>query len=345
MEDHFLREVLSQPDVWRRTLALMFGKDSPLKGIDKLIGDGPVLFTGCGSSYCLSLAAAPMWTRFVGGPARALSASDVMMYPESYLPRGVKGTVVGISRSGTTEETREAMRLLRKSFGWRTIGVTCHAGTGILDECEGSLVLAEAAETARFTTRALTTTMLAMEILAAVKARDRKLGQELRRLPDLTDGLLARHGPFIKDMAGKGDFDQYVYLGQGPYFGFAMESMLKTKEMALTAAEAYPSLEYMHGAKYAAGAKTLITMLLSDGGKMPQLEMLAKLKELGARTAVVCERATPEVAAGADFVMELNSGLSDYGRMLLVMPLMQLFVYHRACALGRSAWIKRMVYH
>jgi glucosamine--fructose-6-phosphate aminotransferase (isomerizing) len=344
MEDHLLREILSQPTVWRRTLAALFGKDSPLKWLDPLVGDGPVLFTGMGSSYYLSMAAAPMWARLVGSRVLVSSASDVLTCPEACAARGAKGTVFGISRSGETFETRDAVRLLRRRHGWKAIGVTCHVDTALTKECEASLILDAAAETSRFTTRALTTTLLAMEAWAAVRSGSAEFEAELKRLPDLADGLLTRCGALVKDKAAHKDYSRFVYLGQGPYLGFARELMLKTEEIVRAPAEVCETLEYLHGQKYAADASTLITVILSDAGAQYQLDALAKIKEVGAKVAVVCEKATREIAADTDFIIELSSGLSDHGRMLLVMPLMQLFIYHRAVATGHSAWINEMVY-
>ncbi len=344
MEDHLLKEIFSQPDVWRRTLDRMFGNDSPLKGIDALIGDGPVLFTGMGSSYYLSIAAAPMWRHYVGGKARVLSSSSVITYPEICASGLAKGTVFGISRSGETFETRDAVRLLRRTHGWSSIGVTCHAGTPVLAESEGSLVISEAAEISRFTTCAFTTTVLTLQALAARRAGNSELEGELRRLPDLVDGLLTHYGALVKDKAAQGNYSRFVYLGQGPYLGFARELMLKIEEIARVPAEVCETLEYLHGPKYAADESTLVTVILSDAGAQYQMDALVKIKEVGAKVAVVCEKATPEVATGTEFVIELSSGLSDFGRMLLVMPLMQLFIYHRAVAAGQSAWIKKMVY-
>ena len=143
-----------------------------------------------GSSYYLSIAAAPMWRHYVGGRAQALSSSDVITYPEIYASGPAKGTVFGISRSGETFETRDAVRLLRRTYGWRSIGVTCHADTPVLAESEVSLVLDEAAETSRFTTRALTATVLALQALAAGRTKNSRAREELRRLPDLADGPL-----------------------------------------------------------------------------------------------------------------------------------------------------------
>lgn len=344
MEDHILREILSQPEVWQRTLDRMFGNDSPLKQINALIGDSPVLFTGMGSSYYLSIATAPMWRHYVGGRTRVLSASDLITYPEARTPGGAKGTVFGISRSGETFETRDAVRILRQTHGWSSIGVTCHPNTPVLVESEGSLILDEAVEISRFTTRAFTTTVLALQALAAMRTKNSELEGELRRLPDLAEGLLTRYGALVKDKATQGSCNRFVYLGQGPYLGFAKELTLKAEEVIRVPAEVCETLEYLHGPKYAADASTLITVILSDAGAQYQLDALAKIKGVGAKVAVLCEKATPDIAAGTDFVIELNSGLSDYGRMLLVMPLMQLFIYYRAVAAGQSAWIKEMVY-
>ena len=84
--------------------------------------------------------------------------------------------------------------------------------------------------------------------------------------------------------------------------------------------------------------------MLSGSGECYEPDALSKIREVGTRVAVIGETVTSDAAAGADFVIELGSGLSEYGRMLLVMPLMQLFVYHRAVAAGRSAWIRELVY-
>jgi fructoselysine-6-P-deglycase FrlB-like protein len=297
-----------------------------------------------GSSYYLSVATAPMWRHYVGGKTRALSSSNIITYPEICASDLAKGTVFGISRSGETFETRDAIRMLRQTHGWSSIGVTCHQNTPVLAESEGSLVLDEAVEISKFTTRALTTTVLALQALAAFRSRNTELEGELRRLPDLAEGLLTRYGALVKDKATQGNCNRFVYLGQGPYLGFARELMLKVEEIIRVPAEVCETLEYLHGPKYAADPSTLVTVILSDAGARYQLDALAKIKGIGGKVAVVCEKATPDIAAGTDFIIELNSGLSDYGRMLLVMPLTQLFVYQRAVAAGQSAWIKEMVY-
>jgi glucosamine--fructose-6-phosphate aminotransferase (isomerizing) len=335
MGQHTIDEIHSQPDIWRRTLEMMRGAAGPLAQLDGYGQRAPVLFTGCGSSYYLALSAAAAWSRFAGVPGMALSATDVMMYPECHFSAPMQGTVVAISRSGKTIETRDAIGHLKQKLAWQAIGISCNAGSAIVGECDAAVILDDAAEKSRFTTRAFTTTLLTALLWAARRGL-LELEEELRQAPDLAARLIERYEIDARELARSGKFDQYIYLGQGPYFGLASEAMLKTKEMACTPAEAYHSLEIMHGPRYAAGASTLIVVLLSDGGRKWQLELLPKLKGFGAQVLVICEQAAPEVREHSDWVWELRSGLSDYGRMLLVMPLVQLFAYYRALALGKT---------
>ena len=340
--DHYvLKEILSQPEIWQRTLAWMQAGNVREK-IWSLIGQGPAAFAGCGSSYYLSLACSPIWNALGAAPAWALSASDLILYPDGYWRGQRPGTVIAVSRSGKTVETCEAVRCAR-TLGWHAVGMTCYGDTPLIAACEESLVLTGAAEVSRFATRALTAMILTLEMLLARNTQNEELLRELLQLPENASRLLGRYGGEIKDFAETGAFQDYVYLGQGPFFGIALELALKTKEMVRTSAVAYPSLEFLHGPRYAATSSTLIVVLLSDGGNKYQLELLPKMKPLGAKIAVVCERAVAEVAAHADFVLELESGLSDYARMLLMVPLLQLFAYHRAIAVGKSAWIEQMV--
>lgn len=332
MGQYTIQEIHSQPDIWRHTLTGMLCDASPLAALEAYAREAPVLFTGCGSSYYAALAAAAAWSRFTGVPGIALSATEVMMYPECHFPAGMRGTVVALSRSGKTIETRDAASALR----WPTVGISCHPESAVLSVCGAQIVLAGAAEKSRFTTRVFTSTLLTVLLWAARRAGHRELERELLKAPDLAAGLIGRYEPAAQDLARNGAFDQYIYLGQGPYFGLASEAMLKTKEMAGTPAEVYHTQELLHGPKYAVGPSTLVVVLLSDGGRAWQLELLPKLKGFGAQVLVISDEASPEVRAHADWVWEIHSGLSDYGRLLLVMPLVQLFAYYRALALGKT---------
>src|SRR4030042_5546830 len=112
--------------------------------------------------------------------------------------------------------------------------------------------------------------------------------------------------------------------------------MLKIKEMACTPAEAYFGMELMHGPKYAVNDRTLITYFLSDSAKEQQIDLLKKIRNLEAKVAVNCDETSPELTNTADYVINLQSGLSDYSRLILTMLISQLYAYYRALAMGQD---------
>ncbi|HKJ69987.1 MAG TPA: SIS domain-containing protein, partial [bacterium] len=118
----------------------------------------------------------------------------------------------------------------------------------------------------------------------------------------------------------------------GPFYGLANESMLKIKEMSLSTSEAYHSLEFRHGPKSMVDEDMLVTFFLSNSAFDTESKLVKEVKELGGRTLTVCEQATPAVKEYSDYLVELQSGLSDYARLILYMPVTQLLGYHAAVA-------------
>jgi glucosamine--fructose-6-phosphate aminotransferase (isomerizing) len=178
--------------------------------------------------------------------------------------------------------------------------------------------------------------LLMFQYLAAIVSSNESFAMELSQLPDLCQRSIEGYSSTAEQLAAEREMNLFMYLGQGPYYGLAAECMLKVKEMACTPAEAYHSLELMHGPKYSVDENTLVTVLLSDAAARHELPLLAKIKTLGAQLMVICERAASEIRESADAVIELRSGLSDYARLLLYMPFVQLFGYYRAVHTGKE---------
>ncbi len=138
----------------------------------------------------------------------------------------------------------------------------------------------------------------------------------------------------VKFIAEERQFNDYVGLGQGPFYGLAAEAMLKVKEMVKAPAEAYPSLEVMHGPNYLLSQKTLVTLLHAESARTYELGLLERLRPSGACKFVICDKAWSKIREKADFVFEIGSGLAELAYLLLMMPAMQLFAYDRARATG-----------
>ena len=146
-----LQEIMSQPKIWERTLAML--QEGAVSSLSKSSGRriaGPIVLTGCGSSYYLSAAVSPLWGGKNDAPVRAISATDLLTYPEGYLNRSAPGTLIAVSRWGKTNETCTAARHARQDLGWNTIALTCDPKSPLTEICNETISLAEAAENSPF---------------------------------------------------------------------------------------------------------------------------------------------------------------------------------------------------
>src|SRR5438045_8469733 len=93
--------------------------------------------------------------------------------------------------------------------------------------------------------------------------------------------------PRIREFVASHQFDDYVCLGQGPFYGLACESALKLTEMSCSYGQSFHTLEFRHGPKSITAPETLVTFLLSESGYQSELEVLEAIKGLGATTVAI----------------------------------------------------------
>ena len=87
------------------------------------------IFVGCGSSFYLAEAAANSWNLLTGQRARAVPASEILLFPGLLQANGRDTQAVVISRSGQTSETIRAAKVLSRDLRVPTLGITCAAGS------------------------------------------------------------------------------------------------------------------------------------------------------------------------------------------------------------------------
>ena len=120
----------------------------------------------------------------------------------------------------------------------------------------------------------------------------------------------------------------------GPLYGLANEAMLKVKEMSLSHAEAYHFLEFRHGPMSMVDGHTLVVGLVSDTACEHEIRLLQEMEGLGARTFVVVEEVSRLGKWRPSYVAELRSGLGEWERTPLYLPILQRLAYHRAVTKG-----------
>ena len=125
---------------------------------------------------------------------------------------------------------------------------------------------------------------------------------------------------------------RFFFLGSGPNYGLACETMLKMKEMSLSYSEAYHFMEFRHGPKSMVDRSSLVVGLVSEEAREQEIAVLKEMQELGATILALAdyEFGLEEF----DHIVAFKSGTSDWARGVLYLPLLQLLAYHRAMAKG-----------
>lgn len=309
---HTLAETLSQPQCWARCLA-EFEASAEFEAVRaRLAGGAECMFVGCGSSYYLAQAAASSWAAITGRRARAVPASELLLFPDALLADSAGLVPILISRSGKTTEVVRAAEYLGKERKLRTVAITCASGQPLEQAAGATLRLLAADEQSTVMTRSFTSMLLAGQALAASVAGDAAFLQALRRMAALAEPLPAALHARILEFVAAHRFADYVYLGQGPFFGLACEAALKITEMSCSYAQSFHTLEFRHGPKAILGPEVLVTFLLSQSGRAAETDVLEEVKQLGATTLVVTNQADARVRSHSDFLVELGFDVPEY---------------------------------
>ena len=331
-ESYTWQEIISQPKTWRST-AEQFNK---IKGslADYLdnVDYKQILVVGCGSTYYLSQSVARLITQYSGIPASAAPSSDLYLFPHMRSPE--ETLLVAISRSGTTTETIWAMEKFLKEFKGPSVVITCHPNIGVAKKAGFVLAAPDAQELSIAQTRSFTSMLLLSYGLVSLLADDPGIWEQAEKLSGCLENVIDGLGDMTEKIGEQLDIDHYVFLGSGPFYGLANEAMLKTKEISLTFSESYHSLEVRHGPMSMVNSRTLVVGLLSDTGRVEQLNVLMDMKKLGAKILAISEDISSLAGFEPDYQVELKSNLDEWVRGPLYIPVLQRIAYYRALAKG-----------
>ncbi len=312
---HTRSEILSQPRCWADCFQSLDAKGQLCEVGRRWTPPPEWVFIGCGSSYYVALGAAATWTALTGQRARAVPASELLLFPQLVLSEDRPCQPVLISRSGHTSEVLKAAELLEVQHNVRTLAISCATHQKLEEISALTIYQLPADEQSTVMTRSFTSMLLGLQALAAERGKQKEFAESLRKLP-------AQMAPHMEELSSRVQqfvethlFADYVYLGQGPFFGIANEGMLKVKETSCSYGQCFHTLEFRHGPKAIVGPETLVTFLLSESGYEAECEVLEEIKGLGATTMVIANRVENAARRAADFLVELNLEVPEFARL------------------------------
>ncbi|URZ18419.1 glutamine--fructose-6-phosphate transaminase (isomerizing) [Clostridium felsineum] len=295
--DHFmLKEIFEQPKVTRDTMTsrIALGEDITLDKInlttEQIKSFSKIYIVACGTAYHAGLIGKYAIEKLAKISVEVDIASE-FRYRDPLINE--KTLLIVISQSGETADTLAAMRLAKKK-GARVIAVTNVVGSTVSREADDVFYTWAGPEIAVASTKAYTTQLVAMYIIALYLAQHMKtisnseieeLKKALIELPEKEEEIL-KNAEKIKKHAEKVSKENDVfYLGRGFDYAVAMEGSLKLKEISYIHSEAYAGGELKHGPIALIEDGTVVIALASQESLFEK--MVSNIKEVKTRGAYV----------------------------------------------------------
>ncbi|MBT7087598.1 glutamine--fructose-6-phosphate transaminase (isomerizing), partial [bacterium] len=207
-----------------------------------------IIITACGTSWHSALIGKYLIEQLTEIPVEVDYASE-FRYRQPVVNK--EDLLIVISQSGETADTLAALREA-KLKGAKTLGIVNVVGSTITREVDSGIYLHAGPEIGVASTKAFSSQVVALLILALYIRQEKKQKLDERLLKDLdnlpqtikeTLGLDADIKKMAKEFKGVTNF---LYLGRGINFPVALEGALKLKEISYIHAEGYPAAEIKH---------------------------------------------------------------------------------------------------
>jgi glucosamine--fructose-6-phosphate aminotransferase (isomerizing) len=230
-----------------------------------------------------------------------------------------------------------------KKKGARVISICNVVGSTITRESQGVLYTHAGPEIGVASTKAFTSQLVALFLLALHLGRVRGVqGQEEGRslidalvcLPQQVEEVL-RRGERLQEIGRRYfQYRDFLYLGRGLNYPVALEGALKLKEISYIHAEGYPAGEMKHGPIALIDEQMPVVVLApQDQVYEKVLNNVMEVKARGGIVFAIVEEGDQEMAGKADEVFVVPKIHPLLSPLVMVVPL-QLLAYHIAVLRG-----------
>jgi glucosamine--fructose-6-phosphate aminotransferase (isomerizing) len=351
---HFmLKEIYEQPRAVRDTILGRVGQESGHIFLEEMAitpeefaGFQQIRIVACGTSWHAGLAGKFMIERLARLPVEVDYGSE-FRYRDPIVNE--KTLTVVISQSGETADTIAAQREAKQK-GSKTLAICNVIGSMIPREASGTLLTHAGPEIGVASTKAFTSQVTALFILAMYlgqrkgtlsDAASLELVGELVRLPGKLEHLLSKDNHYEDIAKALFRATDFLYLGRGIHFPIALEGALKLKEISYIHAEGYPAGEMKHGPNALIDEKLPVVVLAAYDPADPSSRIryektLSNIQEVKAREGIVIgiiNEGDEDARKMCSYAIEIPTTSEMLLPLLEIVPL-QLLAYHIAVRLG-----------
>ncbi len=336
-EDYMLKEINEQPTAIRETIGSRFklGEKCSFHDIDitkeYLSSVNRIFFVACGTAWHAGLVGKALMENLCKIPTEVDIASE-FRYRNPIIDEHT--LCIYISQSGETADTIAALKLA-KSHGAKTLAISNVIGSSITREADYSIYTHAGPEIAVASTKAYTSQVALVAILAmyfaeilgtSSESEIEKLKSDLIDLPSKIEQILANTDE-IKNFAKKIYTEKDMFfLGRGTDYNVALEGSLKLKEISYIHSEAYAAGELKHGPiALIENGVTVIGIITNPDLVEKSISNIQEVITRGAKTLIITNQIIPN--GHFDYVLTIPETNPLISPILSVIP-MQLLSYY-----------------
>ena len=336
-ETFMLKEIYEQPEAVQETIGdRVRGHKLMLEALgmteEEVRNLRRIVIVACGTAYHAAVVGRYIIEEWARVPVEFDIASE-WIYRNPVLTKDT--LVIGISQSGETRDTVNAVKLAREG-GARTLGITNLMGTQITREVDATLYTRCGMEVGVAATKTFTAQVALLSLLALKLAESRRtLPQDeidfildrLHELPEKMQEFLDGDHPIDSIAERFHDAPFFLYLGRHIGLPVALEGALKLKEISYIPTDAYSAGEMKHGPIALLSEGTPVVVVATNIHVYDKI--VSNIQETRARGAHVIAIATDgneDIQHHADDVIYVPRTPNFLQAPLAVMPL-QLLAY------------------
>jgi glucosamine--fructose-6-phosphate aminotransferase (isomerizing) len=335
------KEIYEQPEGFRETIGdrVRHGR-LVLEGLgmteDELRSLRRIVIVACGTAYHAGVVGRYVLEEWGRVPVEPDIASE-WIYRNPVI--GKETLVIGISQSGETRDTIQAMQLARER-GARTAAITNHMGSQITREVDSALYTRTGLEVGVAASKTFSAQVGLMYLIGLELARTRGtlppgeiefILDEVYRLPEKMQRFLGGTHP-VDDIAGRFYREPFfLFLGRHIGLPVALEGALKLKEISYIPTEAYSAGEMKHGPIALLQEGTPVVVVATRLSTVYE-KVVSNIQESRARGAHVIAIATDgneDIQHHANDVIYIPDSPAFLQAVLAILPL-QLLAYRIA---------------